>query len=216
MQSYAKIRPRRSSTAEWELYNPILLEGEMGIEYPDSGLGTGFVKVKFGDGITPWNDLAYAINPNMATAIHGGNAVNFSDIWLRADLKDNWLSIDPVLGLNELVYDQTYKCFKVGDGIHKFSELDYIGWNKEDYDWDFGDEDDNPNDSNKFREFGEEQDFDYNKLVNKPKINSIILQGDYASNQLALQGEIPTYTKSEYERIKDTIPDGALFNISDD
>ena len=39
--SFAKIRPRRSTKTEWELINPILMEGELGIEYPDSGIGTG-------------------------------------------------------------------------------------------------------------------------------------------------------------------------------
>lgn len=34
--------------------NTILEKGEMFIEYPDSGIGTGHVKIKFGDGTTPY------------------------------------------------------------------------------------------------------------------------------------------------------------------
>ena len=56
-----KIRPRRSTPAEWEYDNPVLAEGEMGVETPITGVGTGYVKVKFGDGVTAWNDLPYGI-----------------------------------------------------------------------------------------------------------------------------------------------------------
>ena len=60
--AYVRIRPRRSTRDEWEYYNPILAEGEMGIEVPDTGVGTGTIKVKIGDGVTRWKDLPYAIN----------------------------------------------------------------------------------------------------------------------------------------------------------
>ena len=60
--AYVRIRPRRSTIEEWNYYNPILAEGEMGIEVPHTGVGTGVVKVKFGDGVTAWKDLPYGIN----------------------------------------------------------------------------------------------------------------------------------------------------------
>ena len=60
--AYVRIRPRRSTRDEWEYYNPILAEGEMGIEVADTGVGTGTIKVKIGDGVTRWKDLPYAIN----------------------------------------------------------------------------------------------------------------------------------------------------------
>lgn len=59
--AYVKIRPRRSSKAEWEHVDPILAEGEWGIEYPNTGIGTGSVNMKFGDGIHKWTELPYAI-----------------------------------------------------------------------------------------------------------------------------------------------------------
>lgn len=48
-----KFGQRYNTAAIWEYVNPILIEGEMGIE-SDTKL------FKFGDGVTPWNDLGYA------------------------------------------------------------------------------------------------------------------------------------------------------------
>ena len=59
--SFAKIRPRRGTASEWSSVNPILVEGEIGVEVPDSGVGTGKVKIKFGDGVKRWNDLPYGV-----------------------------------------------------------------------------------------------------------------------------------------------------------
>ena len=59
---FAKLRPRRSTKAEWETINPILKEGEMGIEVPDTGVGTGLCKFKLGDGYNKWSDLPYAFD----------------------------------------------------------------------------------------------------------------------------------------------------------
>lgn len=59
--AYAKIRPRRGTATQWATANPVLMEGEQGIEVPDSGIGTGIVKMKFGDGVTAWNDLPYGV-----------------------------------------------------------------------------------------------------------------------------------------------------------
>ena len=60
--AYVRIRPRRSTAEEWEYNNPILAEGEMGIEVPPTGVGTGTVQVKFGDGVTAWKDLPYGLS----------------------------------------------------------------------------------------------------------------------------------------------------------
>lgn len=59
--AYVKLRPRRSTAAEWEYDNPVLTEGEMAIEVPVTGVGTGLVNVKFGDGVTHWNDIPYGL-----------------------------------------------------------------------------------------------------------------------------------------------------------
>lgn len=126
MPEYSRIRPRRGTASQWEHFNTILTEGEIGIEFPETGIGTGEVKIKFGDGVTPWNDLPYGVNPEMANAIHGGTPESSNDIWLRTGTTEEWLLTDPVLGVGELVYDSTYISCKIGDGSHRFSELPYI------------------------------------------------------------------------------------------
>lgn len=161
--SWARIRPKRDISANWVLANPILLEGELGIEYPNDGIGTGLVKAKLGDGIKHWNDLEYAIDGSDSAFIHGGDSVSSKDIWIRSDDHDTWYYVDPVLGNGELVFDKTYKCFKVGDGVHRYSELNFIGFTQNetrdpDIHWDFGDEDAIPNDSTLDEDFGDEDE----------------------------------------------------------
>lgn len=137
---YAKIRPRRSTATEWSILNPVLSEGELGIEVPDSGVGTGLSKFKLGDGYTQWNDLPYAFDANAAQAIYGGNAFVSRDICLRGATTDEWETEDPILKLNEVVVDTTLGAFKIGDGEHSFTQLNYVGyiWQM-DEDYDFGD-----------------------------------------------------------------------------
>lgn len=47
-----KIQNRRDTAAKWTQYNPILLEGELGLE-TDTG------KMKLGDGVNTWSALPY-------------------------------------------------------------------------------------------------------------------------------------------------------------
>ena len=158
-QEYARIVPRRDTARNWNLFNPILLNGEMGIEVPDSGIGTGQVKVKLGDGITPWNGLAYAINPAEADAIHGGTVTEYKEVCLRAGTHEQWLSADPIIGFGEIVFDISYTSLKVGDGVHKFSELNYVNYQPDpDIDWDFGELGDDPNNSDNDLNLGELSD----------------------------------------------------------
>ena len=140
--SYAKIRPRRSTATEWGLINPVLMEGEMGIEYPDSGIGTGLCKFKLGDGFKSWDDLPYAFTAESAEAIYGGTVSISHDICLRAGTTDEWETANPILGMGEIVFDITKSALKVGDGEHAFRSLDYIGYSWEmDQEYDFGDVD---------------------------------------------------------------------------
>ncbi len=140
---FAKIRPRRATATEWSAINPVLMEGEMGIEYPDTGVGTGLCKFKMGDGYTQWSDLPYAFNSAAAEAIYGGTVTVSHDIYLRTGTTDEWETEDPVLGLGEIVFDVTLAAFKCGDGEHSFTNLNYIGYTWEmDEEYDFGDIDD--------------------------------------------------------------------------
>lgn len=60
------IQTRRGTIAQWAAANPILKEGEMGFE-------TDTQKFKFGNGVSPWNDLAYWAIPGD----YGYAVVNF-------------------------------------------------------------------------------------------------------------------------------------------
>lgn len=157
--SYAKLRPRRSTKTEWELINPTLMEGELGIEYPDTGIGTGLCKFKLGDGFKKWSELPYAFNASSAEAIYGGTVSVYHDIWLRTGTTTEWESTNPLLGLGEIVYDITKGAIKVGDGEHQFRSLDYIGYSWEmDQEYDFGDIDEGeifPGPDDKDYDFGE-------------------------------------------------------------
>ena len=138
--SYAKIRPRRGTKTEWELVNPVLFEGELGIECPDTGVGTGLCKFKIGDGYKKWSELPYAFDASSATGIYGGTVSVYHDIWLRSGTTEEWSAANPVLGLGEIVYDTTKKAIKVGDGEHAFNSLNYIGYSWQvNNDFDFGD-----------------------------------------------------------------------------
>ena len=125
--SYAKIRPRRGTLHEWTQVNPILMEGELGIEVPDSGIGTGLCKFKLGDGNTRWNDLAYSFDGQPSTFFDGGNAYAYSKLQIRRDTTAHWLAADPVIHDGEPVLDTTLNLMKIGDGVKKFSELEYQG-----------------------------------------------------------------------------------------
>lgn len=61
MPIYTKIQLRRDTTANWSTTNPVLAQGEAGIE-TDSGK-----RIRIGDGSTAWNSLADAAGPPLAT-----------------------------------------------------------------------------------------------------------------------------------------------------
>ena len=64
--SFYKIRPRAGTASQLTTANPVLAEREIGFEFPAGGIGTGEIKAKMGDGVSHWNDLAYAILPMLA------------------------------------------------------------------------------------------------------------------------------------------------------
>jgi hypothetical protein len=61
-----QIQLRNDTSAAWESSNPILAQGEIGIE-TDTRL------VKLGDGINNWNDLDYGLL-GIPDSIDGGTA----------------------------------------------------------------------------------------------------------------------------------------------
>ena len=139
--AYAKIRPRRGTLYEWSTYNPVLASGELALEYPDSGVGSGLCKFKIGDGLTAYTNLPYAFDGTAANSINGGTPTAYSIIQLRAADTATWSDINPVLNENEIIYDKTVNSFKVGDGINRFDDLPYISSNLINEEYDFIDED---------------------------------------------------------------------------
>lgn len=57
---YALQQQRYDTAANWAANNPVLLEGEIGVEKDT-------FKFKFGDGVTAWNGLEYAMQPFVST-----------------------------------------------------------------------------------------------------------------------------------------------------
>lgn len=80
--AYALIKPRRGKATDWTNENPILAEGEIAVEAPNEGVGTGLSRIKIGDGVTAWNDLPYAVvlpTDIKPTQIGLGNVNNTAD-----------------------------------------------------------------------------------------------------------------------------------------
>lgn len=74
--AYSKIRPKRGTATQWETANPVLAEGEIGIEAPENGVGRGASAVKVGDGLTSWNSLPYAIPKRNEYMYMAGDTIN--------------------------------------------------------------------------------------------------------------------------------------------
>lgn len=123
--AYSRIRPRRGTAYEWSTINPILEEGEWGVEVPDAGIGTGFSKFKIGSGDKHWNDLEYAFDGTAAASIDGGGVSEFHIIQLRAGSTATWREFNPIINRNEIVYDTTKNAFKVGNGEDVWTDLPY-------------------------------------------------------------------------------------------
>ena len=123
--AYSTIRPTRGTLYEWQTINPILDEGELVVEVPDTGVGTGLSKFKIGDGNRHYNQLPYAFDGSTASSIIGGDASYSCLISLRSASREMWNLVDPVLADHEISYDITANAFKIGNGVDRWSELPY-------------------------------------------------------------------------------------------
>ena len=86
-QKPARLIQRFNTAAVWVSNNPILLEGELGIE-SDTG------KVKLGDGSTPWNSLDYCINMIVGPQYAAGEGTNITyDGVLSTNLRFEYIDI---------------------------------------------------------------------------------------------------------------------------
>ena len=124
--AYALIRPRRGTQYEWSSYNPILREGELGVLFPDTGIGTGLCKFKIGNGVDRWNNLPFAFDGTAAAAINGGGISGGALIQVRSATANAWFNANPILAANEIAYDITNNAIKIGNGVTRWNGLKYI------------------------------------------------------------------------------------------
>jgi hypothetical protein len=120
------ICPRRGDSYSWLTVDPVLQSGELAIEYPSTGVGTGLCKFKIGDGSTQYSGLPYAFDGESANSIDGGTSDSSHLIRIRSDSSYNWDINDPILALGEIGYDIDVNSFKVGDGRSLWSSLNYV------------------------------------------------------------------------------------------
>ena len=73
MSKIFKPRRGKASTMNGTKSSTVLAAGEMFIELPDTGVGTGVCKMKMGDGVTAYGSLPYAMGGDIATTEITGN-----------------------------------------------------------------------------------------------------------------------------------------------
>ena len=69
-----QIQIRRDTAANWTAANPVLAQGEIGIEL--DGLGTPLVLQKIGDGVTDWDSLPYQESGGGVETVTGNGVDN--------------------------------------------------------------------------------------------------------------------------------------------
>lgn len=70
--AYKIIRPRHGIKSLWNTYKSRIYKlGEMLVESPESGVGSGQVNIKFGDGVTDYENLPYAVEAPISQLIEG-------------------------------------------------------------------------------------------------------------------------------------------------
>ena len=107
-----KIQLRRDTSANWQGTNPVLAQGEPGVELDTK-------KMKVGDGISAWNDLDY---------VAGGNSENSTtNMFVKldgidGDMGPDWSGVISVStdGLNwtPSTYNQEQTSFEGWDIYH--------------------------------------------------------------------------------------------------
>lgn len=73
--AYNIIRPRRGIKSMWDQFKSrVYKQGEMLVESPESGVGTGPVNIKFGDGVSSYENLPYAVQAPTDELTENGTA----------------------------------------------------------------------------------------------------------------------------------------------
>ena len=125
MASY--LRPRRGKKSTAISQNIILKRGEIFFEVPDDGVGTGPAKMKMGDGVTPYADLPYALNPaNLGDyaylkGVYLGESIEEPALIYSENGRVKFRSIDPE-NENAYVY---YDLYNLSKGSAILNPTDY-------------------------------------------------------------------------------------------
>lgn len=102
--AYKIIRPRHGIKSLWNTYKSRIYKlGEMLVESPESGVGSGPVNIKFGDGVTDYEKLPYAVLAPVSEVSEGVDNPPTSDAVKKAienatpELPDDLLSQSDVV-----------------------------------------------------------------------------------------------------------------------
>ena len=103
-----QIQIRRDTAANWTAANPVLAQGEIGIEL--DGLGTSTVLQKIGDGVTAWASLPYqesggggavdSVNGKVGVVVLDKSDIGLGNVDNTSDL-DKPISDDTQTALND-------------------------------------------------------------------------------------------------------------------
>nr|DAI58953.1 MAG TPA: hyaluronidase [Crassvirales sp.] len=104
-----RVIQRHDTAARWQSVNPVLAEGELGIEI-DGAKG-----YKIGDGVTTWNNLEYPANPTSIVQEFGNNEnaaisqkafTQVIDCYNVSKYNTNDVTGDPAFGTNKFTLEQ--------------------------------------------------------------------------------------------------------------
>ena len=115
----AKIQLKRGTAADLYAINPVLLRGEAAIEIDTN-------KVKYGDGVTAWRDLAYSkVDATDGGEIPSVSGSVYTKIQLKRGLAADFYSANPVLLKGEPALETDTNKIKYGDGVTAWRDLPY-------------------------------------------------------------------------------------------
>ena len=119
-----RIQLRRDTAANWATNNPILAEGEIGIELLSN-------KIKIGDGITSWNLLNYVysekiINDNLLGSIDGTNNIFIIDNNILPDTEELFVNGIKLLKPNDYNISGSTITLNFSPNINENLTINYI------------------------------------------------------------------------------------------
>jgi hypothetical protein len=117
MQMAEQIQLRRDTAANWTSVNPVLAQGELGVELVTN-------KIKCGNGVDAWNSLAYTVNPALGGDVVGpssatDNAIARFDTTNGKLIQNSSVIIDDngnASNVNSVSFDTTPATLPTGEG----------------------------------------------------------------------------------------------------